>query len=475
MTPAPGSVPAVESDTADRVDPRVWRIAGVAFLGPFMAQMDSTIVNFSLSSIRDALHSTITAAHWIISGYLLALALTLPLNGWLVDRVGTKRLYLGCFSAFTVASVLCGASPSMNTLILARVFQGVAGGLLAPMTQLMIARAAGNQMARVMGFTVVPVLLAPLLGPVFAGAILKYAGWPWLFYVNLPVGILAVILAAVLLPGDDASIDKRRFDLRGFLLISPGLVCLLYGVDQVPGWDGILILGAGVILAGVFARHALRAPKSALIDLRLFRNRVFSISARTQFLANGLAYAGQLLIPLYLTVGCGLSPAEAGWKLAPMGLGMMFTYPMMGFLNEKFGCRAVAAGGAAIVLVGTLPFLWMIHSGLSSTLLAISLVTRGAGQGAIGIPSLSAAYAAVPRSRLAAATTAINIVQRLGGPIATTALALVISSASTRDPGGGSSAFLIPFAALIGLQVFVLTSAARLPIRIEQIRRQADE
>src|SRR5580692_6974046 len=196
------------------------RVVVVVLLGPFMTQIDSTVVNVSLSAIRDDLHSTTESAQWIVSGYLLALALMLPLNGWLVDRIGAKRLYLGCFTLFTATSMGCGAARSMAALVAARVLQGMAGGLLAPLTQLMIARVAGKQMARVLGYAVVPVLLAPILGPVLAGAILAHAPWPWIFYVNLPVGVLALALAARLLPGDDQSPDRRPFDLGGFLLIS---------------------------------------------------------------------------------------------------------------------------------------------------------------------------------------------------------------------------------------------------------------
>ena len=126
-----------------RLDPKIWKVVAVVLLGPFMTQLDSTVVNVSLSTIRDDLNSTISAAQWIISAYLLTMALMLPLNGWLVDRIGAKRLYLGCFSLFTMASLFCGLASTMDQLIYARILQGVAGGLLAPMTQLMIARVAG--------------------------------------------------------------------------------------------------------------------------------------------------------------------------------------------------------------------------------------------------------------------------------------------------------------------------------------------
>jgi len=316
-----------------------------------MTQLDSTVVNVSISSIGQDLHVSISSAQWIIAGYLLALALTLPLNAWLVDRFGAKRLYLGRFSAFTLASLLCGMQRTIHGLILARVIQGMAGGLLVPMAQMMIARVAGRYLARVMGYIAMPILIAPLLGPVVAGVILKFVGWPWLFYINLPIGILAVSLAVFLLPGDEAARQRRSFDFSGFLLISPGLALLLYGLDRASSREGGLFLFAGVILVGVFVWHALREGAEALIDLRLFTNCVFSIAAATQFLNNGATYAGQMLVPLFLITGCGISPAKAGWMLAPMGLGMMLIYPSLGFLTDRFGCRAVSAGGTLLAIL----------------------------------------------------------------------------------------------------------------------------
>src|SRR5580692_2824340 len=178
-------------DQAARLAPGVWKVVCVAAIGSFMAQLDATVVNVSLASLAADLNVSLSAIQWVTSGYLLALALMLPLSGWLVDRIGAKALYLWCFTAFTVSSALCGLAWSANALIAFRVLQGMSGGLLAPMVQMMIARAAGKHMARMMGYAVVPILLAPLLGPVIAGAILQFASWRWLFLINLPVGALA--------------------------------------------------------------------------------------------------------------------------------------------------------------------------------------------------------------------------------------------------------------------------------------------
>ncbi len=453
---------------SDGLDPRVWRVAAVVFVGPFMTALDGTVVSVSLSVIRQELHSSIATAQWILSGYLLALALMLPLNGWLVDRLGAKRLYLGCFSVFTLASLLCGAARTMDELILARVIQGMAGGLLAPMAQMMMAKFAGRHMARVMGYTVVPVLIAPILGPVLAGAILKYAAWPWLFYLNLPIGILGVGLAAFLLPGDEAAIQKRPFDLSGFLLISPGLACLLYGFQHASHRDGASTLLAGSILIGAFVLHAIRKGSAALIDLRLFNNRIFSTAATTQFLSNGVSYARQFLVPLYLISGCALSATRAGWMLAAMGVGMLCSFPLVGFLTERFGCRAVSAGGALLALLGMFPFLWMVQTRFSPALTVMSLLVAGVGQGTIGIPSVSAAYASVPRDKFAVAATAINIVQRLGGPLATTVMAVVLSLSLPYFPASGPRPFMIAFVLLTGLHLLVLGAASRLPALIHQ-------
>ena len=209
----------------------MWKITSVAVLGSFLAQLDATIVNVSLSSLAVDLHSSLTAIQWVTSGYLLALALMLPLNGWLVERIGAKSLYLWCFSAFTLSSALCGMAWSANSLIAFRILQGMSGGLMAPLTQMMMARAAGKHMARVMGYAAVPILLGPILGPVIAGAILQYASWRWLFLINLPVGVLAIVLAVLFLPNDREETRSRDLDLSGLALLSPRTCAL-------PVWVG---------------------------------------------------------------------------------------------------------------------------------------------------------------------------------------------------------------------------------------------
>ena len=236
-----------------------------------LSQLDATIVNVSLSSLATDLHANLSTIQWVTSGYLLALTLVLPLNGWLVDRIGAKALYSGCSrrsrSRRRCAGRVVGAVADRLPRAARRERR-----LLAPMAQMMIARVAGQQMARVIGYAAVPVLLAPILGPVVAGAILQHTSWRWLL-VNLPVGVLALALAVRFLPGDRDDTQPRELDWVGLALLSPGPVLFLYGIERINEALGIAAIVAAALLLAAFLRVETRKGEHALIDLRLFRRR----------------------------------------------------------------------------------------------------------------------------------------------------------------------------------------------------------
>jgi EmrB/QacA subfamily drug resistance transporter len=452
-----------------RPDPHLWRISSVAVLGSFLAQMDATVVNVSLSSLALELHTTLSSIQWVTSGYLLALALTLPLSGWLVDRIGARALYLWCFAAFTLTSALCGLAWSANSLIGFRILHGMSGGLLAPLAQLIMVRAAGERMARVFGFAAMPILLAPLLGPVVAGALLRFASWRWLFLINIPVGVLAFALAALFLPRDRDERRPRSLDLVGLGLLSPGVVLFLYGSERTSDPSGLAALALSALLLFVFFRWAIRKKDDAIVDLRLFKDDIFSAAVVTQFLSQGVSYAGQMLVPVFLTRAGGLSPSEAGLLLAAQGLGMMATYPFIGSLVERFGNRNVSVGGALAALAGIVPFVYLAAHGLGSAVVAGALFVRGMGLSCIGIPSIAAAYASVKRQELPMATTTLNLVMRMGGPMLTTICATFLGwrlAAQTTAPA--SAAFGATFALLCGFQLVLIVAANRLPRRVQK-------
>jgi EmrB/QacA subfamily drug resistance transporter len=452
-------------DESDRLDPGIWKIIAVTATGAFMTQLSTTMVNVSLSSLGAELHASLSAIQWVTSGYLLALAVMLPLTGWLVDRIGAKALYLWSFAAFTLSSTLCGLAWSADALIAFRVLQGMSGGLLAPMMQMMMARAAGKHMARVIGYAAVPIMLGPLLGPVIAGAILRFASWRWLFLINLPIGALAIVLAIFFLPNDREETQPRDLDLVGFALLSPGLVLFLYGSDHMGERIGPITVALSVVLLAMFFKVAIRKGDRALIDLQLFKGKTFATSTVTQFMSNGISFAGQMLIPIYLISACGRSPSATGWLLAPLGVGMICSYPWMGALTQRFGIRKLSAGGAFLALAGTLPLVWLAGHGLIVAVLACTLFVRGVGLSAVGIPSISAAYASVRRHDLPMATTSLNIVQRLGGPMMTTLCATFLGWRLSAAPGPAvtSDAFAEAFGLLCFLHLLLFLGTLRLP------------
>ncbi|WP_115717795.1 DHA2 family efflux MFS transporter permease subunit [Gallaecimonas mangrovi] len=442
----------------------LWKVAVVAMLGSLLAQLDATIVNVSLSSLAKAFSSPLSVIQWVTSGYLLALTFALPLNGWLVQRIGTKRLYLWCFALFTLSSALCGLAWSAWALIAFRLLQGISGGLMAPMAQMLVKEVAGDNFTKVAGYISLPVLLGPVLGPIIAGAIIHYASWRWLFLVNLPVGLVAWVLAARFLPADTGRYPAKKLDWLGLALLSPALVLGLVGLDQVTHPLGLAAVIASLILLLAFVIQERRLGNNALIDLVLFRLKPFRVAAITQFFANGAMYAGQMLVPLFLLEACGRSPAAMGWLLAPLGLGMMLTMPLLGFLSGRFGERRLALTGALFALLSTLGLCALATFGVNNAALAVMLFVRGAAMGAVGLPVMSIAYHAVDKKQLPMATTTSNIMLRLGGPTLTTLVALYLSWAL------GASHSLLPlnawaqtFLVLALAHAVVLLAALLLP------------
>jgi predicted MFS family arabinose efflux permease len=254
-------------------------------------------------------------------------------------------------------------------------------------------------------------------------------------------------------------------------LLSPGLVMFLYGSERLDRAAGCIILTCGLLMMAAFLWSAWERGDNALIDLRLFRGKVFSVAAVTQFLSNGGMFAGQMLIPAFLIQACGRVPGEMGWLLAPLGIGMMLANPFMGMLTDRFGIRRVSAGGALLTLLATFPMLYLTVRGLNPLVLIPALLLRGMGMSSVGLPSLSAAYASVRRERMPMATTSLNIVQRLGGPTMTTLCATFLAwKLKSVDAGHAiSSAYRGAFLILCGIHAFAFLAAVQLPRRLDDV------
>jgi len=446
----------------DHIERHVWVVAGVVILGMIMSILDTTIVNVALDTLGRDLHSPISQIQWVVTGYLLSLAAVIPLTGWAARRFGAKRVYLISLVLFTLGSALCGLATTSTSLIVFRVLQGAGGGMIMPVGQMIMAEVAGpKRMGRVMGVVAMPAMLAPILGPVVGGVILQGLHWSWIFFVNVPIGVLAVALAAKMLPHSELG-RPGRLDTVGLALLATSMPLIVYGLSEI-GTQGsftaakvVWPLVIGVVLAGVFMWHALRAARP-LLDIRLYANRVFGAASLTTFGLGAALFGTMILIPLYYQQIRGESVILTGLLVGPQGLGMLAMAPFNGRLTERFGGGRVAIVGVLILCASTVPLAFV---GAHTSILAISLVllVRGLGIGLSFMPTMTAAFASLRTDQLSDATPQMNVLQRLGGAIGTAVLAVVLQRAAlhAHTPAEGAAAFNAAYWWALGIGVLSL-------------------
>jgi EmrB/QacA subfamily drug resistance transporter len=492
-TGQPSAAPGAGQPAASVLTREILAPAVVVVLGTIMTILDATIVNVALPTLGRDLHASIAAIQWVPTVYLLAFASVIPLTGWAAGRFGAKQVWLASLGLFMAGSLLAGLAPSIGALIAFRAVQGFGGGMIMPLGQLMLARLAGPQrMGRVMSIVGVPLLLAPVFGPLIGGALVGAASWRWIFFVNLPVGVLAIVLAARLLPASRGGAERRaqRLDVPGVVLLSGGLALFLYGLaeaGQHAQWTAPAALGpmtAGLAAIALFGWHARRVP-DPLIDLRLLRHRGFATGTAVNFVLGTALFGVALLLPLYLQILRGRSPLQTGLLLAPQGLGAAITIGLAGYLTDKVGARRVVLAGVLLALAGTAWYTQIgAHTPYWSLLAALFLI--GAGLGATITPAMAAAYQGLPQAAMGQATTAINVVQRVAGALGSALLAVVLQQALTaRLPGFGggvgqagalaaasphaaaavANAFGISFTVALAISALALIPAALLPGR----------
>ena len=439
------TAPPVPQDADEPLGREVWVVAAVVTVGVIMSILDTTIVNVALETLSRELHAPLDTIQWVSAGYLLALAMVIPLTGWLSERFGARRIWMVSVATFGVGSALCGLAWSAGSLIFFRVLQGFGGGMIMPVGMALLAQTAGpHRVGRVMSVVGVPMLLGPILGPVIGGLIVSNASWRWIFYVNVPIVVLALFLAARLLDPDSGRADAGRLDWLGFALVSPGLVGIVFGLSEIETQGGLAHpiafgpIAAGLALVAAFAFHSFHAERP-LIDIRLFRGTCFSAAAVTTFLLGAALFGAMLVIPLYYQVARGTSALTAGLLIAPQGLGAAAVMPFAGTLTDRIGGGRVALAGIVVMAVGTIPFV-AVGATTPYALLAVCLVVRGVGLGGAMMPAMAAAYATLRPGEVPRATSALNAIQRLGGSIGTALLAVVLQHQVTAAiPAAGAA------------------------------------
>ncbi|HEU4978739.1 MAG TPA: MDR family MFS transporter [Solirubrobacteraceae bacterium] len=412
-------------------------VAIVVIVGAIMSILDTTIVNVALETLARDLHSPLSTIQWVSTGYLLSLATVIPLTGWAAERFGPKHVWMTVVGLFVATSGLCGLAWSAESLIAFRVLQGLAGGMIMPIGMITLAQTAGpRRMGAVMSVVGVPMLLGPVLGPVIGGFIVTHLSWRWIFYVNLPIGLVGLALAARLLPAGRAegrggiAAGEVGLDWVGLLLLSPGVALIVFGLSEISTAGGIsfvriLPVLVGLVMVALFVRHAWRC-ENPIVDIRLLRGRGFAAAAGTVFLVGAALFGALLLLPLYYQVARGESAFHAGLLMAPQGVGAALGMNRAGRLTDRVGGGRVVIAGLAMLMVGTIAFT-QVGPGTSFWLLDGSLVLRGLGLGFTMMPAMAAAYATLENAgEVPRATPMLNVIQRVGGSLGTAVLAVIL-------------------------------------------------
>jgi len=427
------TAPAPDASTS--IDPELKRLATAIVVGAIAVILDTTIVSVGLHELGTALHASVATIQWVSTAYLLAMFVTIPLSGWAQGRLGSKRLWIVGLSVFLLGSLLCAVAWDPTSLVAFRAVQGVGGGVLMPlMTTILMQAARGRNLGRLMATVSLPIALGPILGPVVGGVILHQLSWPWLFLINLPLGVLGLVLAVRLIPADGPG-RRVPLDVVGVLLVTPGIVGVIFGLTQVGHLGGfghaqvlVPLLAGAALLAG-FVWWGLRQGERALIDIRLLRHRALGTSTALLFLTGVALYGAMLLLPLYWQQVRGEDALGAGLLLVPQGIGALASRTLSGRLTDTFGGRWVAVGGFALLAAATVPFALSTEQ-TSTWLLMATLLVRGFGLGAVIIPLMTGAFVGLEHDEVPHASIMTRVAQQVGGSFGTAVLAVILVSAA---------------------------------------------
>jgi EmrB/QacA subfamily drug resistance transporter len=467
-TPTSPAKPPVE-----KLDPKVVKTALILIVGAMAVIFDTTIVSVALRTLAVKLDTSVATIQWVTTGYLLALAIAVPLSAWALKRFGGKRLWMFALAVFLVGSIGSSLAWNVGSLVGWRVVQGVGGGLLLPlMTTLIFQAAGGKSLGRLVTYVALPALLGPVLGPVIGGAILTHLSWRFMFWVNVPFCVAGLFLAWRYLADDapgrgTAAAPKARLDVPGLLLIAPGTSVLLYGLANAgtsAGFgrpDVIIPLVIGAALLAAFTWYALRKARP-LVDIRLLAKRSVASSSAALFFSGFSLYGAMLLLPLFYQEVRGATALTAGIVLVPQGIGSILSRTVAGSNIDRFGSRRIVLAGCVIVAAATVPFAFAgPHT--SSWLLALWMIIRGFGLGAVTMPLMVAAYVGLDSEQIPHSSVLTRTAQQIGGSFGTAVLAVILTGAIAAHHGSLADAFHVAFWWSAGFSAVAVLLALWLP------------
>ncbi len=397
--------------------PSHWTVVATVCVGATMAALDASIVNVAMPTLRTEFRRPVAEVEWVALAYLLVLASLLTVFGRLGDLLGRGRIYVTGFALFGLASAVCGLAPSLGALIAARAVQAVGASMMQSNSIALITAATPpQQRGRAIGVQGAAQATGLAIGPVAGGWLLSHAGWQWLFYVNVPIALLGIVLGLRFLPLRRAQQERLRFDYLGAALFAvaafAGLLALSQGGEW--GWRSGATIVAGLATLAALAGFVWREQRTAepLVDLRLFTQPTIALGNFTGLLSYLLLYGTLFLVPFLLEDQRGLEPQAVGLLLAPVPLGLSLAAPLGGWLSDRLGPRALTATGMALgaLAVAALAF----QGGHSPLLLAVELALLGTGMGLFTPPNNSSVMGAAPPGALSVVGGLLNLTRSLG-------------------------------------------------------------
>lgn len=425
-----------KNEKAPELDPipkSVMNIAWILVLGAIMPLLDSTMVNIAIKHLSNDFSIGLDLIQWVITGYVLSMAISVPLVGWAVQRFNGKWLMTGANIVFLAASIASGFSWNINSLIIFRIVQGFSAGFIMTLvTTLCVEIAGGDRMGRMMSTVGIPMILGPILGPVIGAVIVQFMSWRYIFFVNVPIGIIAIVLMILKLPDFTPVNMKAKFDFIGIILLGASSAALIYGITKAAKnatfnnstTIGYVVAGAAILV--IYMIYAAIRKEQAILPLHLFKMKNFSAVMAGLFLAGIATNGPMLLLPLFFQNIKGFSVLNTGLILIPQGIGMLVARPLIGRLTDKLGARNVVLVSLVLTIAGTIPFVFF---GEASSLIIVSIVlfVRGMGVGGITIPMMTDAYTGMVKQEIAQASVGTRLMQNIGGAFGSAVLATVVS------------------------------------------------
>ena len=400
-----------------------WIIAISVMFATFMEVLDTTVVNVSLPHIAGSLSATIDEATWVLTSYLVANAIILPMTGWLASVFGRKRLLMLSVVGFTGASFLCGLAPTLGSLIVFRIMQGATGGALQPLSQAVLLEAfAPKDRGKAMGFWGLGIVVAPILGPVLGGYLTDSYSWRWVFYINIPVGIASIVMTKMFIFDPPyLKQEKRRVDYWGIGMLAVGIGALQIVLDkgQEEDWFSshmiaiLAVISAVTIIALIV--HELRTD-DPVVDLRVFKTRTYAVGVFLMTIVGFVLYGSMVLLPIMLQTVLGYPPLQAGIAMAPRGIGSFFMMPLTGLMTGKFDPRKLLSVGL-VVGGGTLIFLGTLNLSAGYWDIFWPQLIQGAGMALLFVPLTTVTMDSIPRERMGNATSLFNLMRNIGGSV----------------------------------------------------------